>query len=387
MKILIAIGVKRQKEAGAAGVVFNHAEQLQKLGHRVDTWFFDDLLPCPRWPARFQDLEFSFAVARRIRQDPAAYEVVNLHAPWGGVYGLSRKLFSSAAFPPYVFTMQGSEERYARAMRFEQKKDRASHFAWKNRLWHRLYQQTMYDLAIKTADFGNVANREGWILSELKYGHPPGRVWYIPNGTNPEFFQQHSFLDSDAHRLLYVGTWLDRKGVFYLVESFAQLAPSLPQLSLTIAGCLLSEEQIRAHFPAALRPRVRVLPFLNREAMPNLYATHDIFVLPSLVEGMPLTLLEAMASAMPVVTTNTCGMADVVENGVNGILVPPADSAQLAGAIESLCKSIDLCKTLSSAAQDTAQRYTWSAVARELEHVLCTAAGTKNASARQRNTP
>jgi glycosyltransferase involved in cell wall biosynthesis len=380
MKILIAIGVKRQKEAGGAGVVFNHAEQLRILGHRVDTWFFDDLLPSPRWPARFQELEFAFAVSRRIRKNPSAYDVVNLHAPWGGIYGLSRKLFSSAAFPPYVFTMQGSEERYARAMRLEQKKGRASHFAWKNRVWHRVYHQTMYDLAIKTADFGNVANREGWILSELKYGHPPGRVWFIPNGANAHFLQPHSFVDSDGLRLLYVGTWLDRKGVFYLVESFAQLAPGLPQLSLTVAGCSLSEEQIKAHFPEGLRPRVQVLPFVIREAMPNLYATHDILVLPSLVEGMPLTLLEAMASAMPVVTTNTCGMADVVENGVNGILVPPGDSVQLSAAIESLCKSIELRKTLGIAAQETARRYTWAAAARELEHVLRIAVGDKKAA-------
>jgi glycosyltransferase involved in cell wall biosynthesis len=277
--------------------------------------------------------------------------------------------------------MQGSEERYARAMRLEQKKGRASHFAWKNRLWHRLYHQTMYDLAIKTADFGNVANREGWILSELKYGHPPGHIWYIPNGANPEFFQPRRFVDSDGLRLLYVGTWLDRKGVFYLVESFAQLAPGLPQLSLTVAGCTLSEDQIRENFPETLRQRVHVLPFVTREAMPNLYATHDIFVLPSLVEGMPLTLLEAMASAMPVVTTNTCGMADVVENGVNGILVPPADSLQLVAGVERLCKSMELRKTLGCAAQDTARRYTWAAVTRQLEHVLCTAVESKNAAA------
>jgi glycosyltransferase involved in cell wall biosynthesis len=367
MNILIAIGVKRQKEAGAAGVVFNHAAELQKLGHRVDTWFFDDLLPSPRWPARFQELEFAFAVSRRIRRNPSAYDVVNVHAPWGGVYGLSRKLFSSAAFPPYVFTMQGSEERYARAMRFEQKKGRASHFAWENRLWHRLYHQTMYDLAIKTADFGNVANREGWILSELKYGHPPGRIWYIPNGTDPEFLQPRPFAHSDALRLLYVGTWLDRKGVFYLVESFAQLAPILPQLSLTIAGCSSSEEEIRPYFPASVRPRVHVLPFLNREAMPNLYATHDIFVLPSLVEGMPLTLLEAMASAMPVVTTNTCGMADVVESGFNGLLVAPADAPAIEAAVLRLASDPALRQRLGQAAQHFMKRYTWERSAEMLE--------------------
>jgi glycosyltransferase involved in cell wall biosynthesis len=114
--------------------------------------------------------------------------------------------------------------------------------------------------------------------------------------------------------------------------------------------------------------------------MPNLYATHDIFVLPSLVEGMPLTLLEAMASAMPVVTTNTCGMADIIENGVNGILVPSANSVQLAVVIEDLCKSLERRKSLGTAAQVTARRYTWAAVARELERVMQIAIESKKAT-------
>src|SRR5208337_901084 len=108
-----------------------------------------------------------------------------------------------------------------------------------------------------------------------------------------------------------------------------------------------------------------------------------IFVFPSLVEGMPLTLLEAMASAMPVVTTNTCGMADIVENGVNGILVPPADSAQIAAAVESLCNSIELRKKLGSAAQETARRLTWAAATRQLEDVLRAAVLAKERSTLQ----
>ncbi len=382
MKILLAVGARRGREAGAASVVINHAEQLQKLGHQVETWFFDDLLSSPRWPGRFQELEFAFAVSRGIRRNPAQYDVVNLHAPSGAVYGISRKLFPSAGLPPYVFTLQGSEERYAVAMRIEAKKGRASHFSWKNRVWQRLYRQTMYDVALATADFGNVANREGWICAELKYNHPPGRMWYIPNGTNPEFLQPRAFVDSEALRLLYVGTWLDRKGVFYLVESFAQLAARQPRLTLTVAGCGLPEEDVKAHFPAEIRARLNVVPSVTREEMPNLYATHDIFVFPSLVEGMPLTLLEAMASAMPVVTTNTCGMADIVENGVNGILVSPADSAQIAAAVESLCNSMELRERLGSAAQETARRLTWAAVTQQLERVLRAAV-----LARERSTP
>ena len=370
MKILIAIGVLRQREAGAAGVVFNHANQLEKLGHQVDCWFFDDILPSPRWPARFRDLEFAVAVSSRIRRQPRQFDVVNLHAPWGCVHGISRKWFPSPEPPPYVFTMQGSEERFARAMKLEQKKGRATNFAWKNRVWHRVYHQSMYDLSISTANFGAVANREGWILSELKYGHPPGRIWYVPNGVNEEFFQPRIFTDVPANRLLYVGTWLDRKGVHYLVDAFAALAARSEEIQLTVAGCIVTEDQVKVYFPAAIRNRISVLPFLSRDAMPALYASHDIFVFPSLVEGMPLTLLEAMAAAMPVVTTNTCGMADLIENERNGLLVPAADAAALGAAVGRLRNDSNLRRNLGLCAQECARRFTWDLIARQLEQVF-----------------
>jgi glycosyltransferase involved in cell wall biosynthesis len=272
-----------------------------------------------------------------------------------------------------VITLQGSEERYVLMMRLEHRKGRASNFALQNRIWHRLYHQTMYDSSISRADFGAVANREGWIMSELKYGHPPGHIWYVPNRTSPEFFQPRSFTDGLDTRLLYVGTWLDRKGIYYLVDCFAELARLVPELQLTVAGCISSEDQIKKDFPADLRERVGVLPFVPRDAMPEIYAQHDIFVSPSLMEGMSLTLLEAMASAMPVVTTDTCGMADIVEHEFNGLLVAPADSVALSSAVLRLCKDPYLRQALGSAAQETARRYTWQAVVGQLEHVLALA--------------
>ena len=382
MKILIASGVRRVREAGAAGVVFYHAEGLQKLGHRVETWFFDDVLPNTKWPPKFQDLEFASTISRRIRKEPGRFDVVNLHAPWGCVYGISRSMFPSSELPPYVFTMQGSEERYALAMKLEAKKGRATNFSRKNRAWHRLYHQTMYDFSISKADFGAVANREGWILSELKYGHVPGRVWYVPNGTEASFFRERSFGEGPAQKLLYVGTWLDRKGVFYLAEAFGMLAARMPELTLTIAGCLMPEEMVKKDFPEQAQARLTVISKVSRGDMPGLYAAHDVLVFPSLVEGMPLTMLEAMATAMPVVTTNTCGMADVLEDGVNGLLVPPADSAELARVVEGICKAAEFRRGIGIAGQVTARRYTWDLISRRMEHVLTMAVEEKRASAR-----
>jgi glycogen(starch) synthase len=104
--------------------------------------------------------------------------------------------------------------------------------------------------------------------------------------------------------------------------------------------------------------------------MAGLYAAHDVFVFPSLVEGMPLTMLEAMATAMPVVTTNTCGMADVIEDGVNGLLVPPADSTELARVVEGVCRDAELRREIGIAGQLTARRYTWDVIARHMERLL-----------------
>ena len=113
-----------------------------------------------------------------------------------------------------------------------------------------------------------------------------------------------------------------------------------------------------------------MVPFVKRDDMPAIYLAHDIFVFPSLVEGMPLTLLEAMATGMPVVTTSSSGMADVVQDGVNGLLVPAANAESLAAAIQELCESVELRKRLGLEAQSSMRRYTWKQVTQKLEAIL-----------------
>lgn len=371
MRILIAIGVLRQEEAGAAGVVLNHARELAKRGHQVDCWFLEDVLTRPARPKRLEALIFAHRTAQRILRQRDAYDVANIHAPSGCVYGFLRRIGRPVGAPPYVMTMQGSEERFVRVMRREQGKGRAANFAWKNRLWHRIYHQTMYDWSIRTADYGAVANREASIMAELKYNREAGRIRYVPNGVGREFFADRSYKSHMPLRLLYVGTWLDRKGVYYLAESFRLLAQEGSSIVLTVAGCGNFESQVKASFAPEVRDRITVVPFVPRHAMPALYEEHDIFVFPSLVEGMPLTLLEAMASGMPVVTTfSSGGMADIVEDGFNGLLVSPANSQKLASAVHRLCESTELRCRLGHEAQNTMRRYTWDRVAEQLEGVL-----------------
>jgi glycosyltransferase involved in cell wall biosynthesis len=382
LRILIASGVPRQREAGAAAVVFNHQRELEKFGHQVDCWYLDDVL-AKRSSGRFEALSFAIAVARRILRERKSYDVVNLHAPGGFVYGAWKKMRRPAGAPPYVMTMQGSEERYVYVMRREDKKGRAFHFNWKNRLWHRLYHQVMFDYSIRTADGGAVANREAWSCAELKFGRDPGCIRYVPNGVEEKFFIARQYAPQPATRLLYVGTWLDRKGVYYLADAFPAIARNVPGVSLTLVGCLNPEEQVKGFFAPEVREQIRVIRSVSREEMPGLYASHDLLVFPSMVEGMPLTLLEAMATGLPVVTTETPGMVELVEDGFNGLLVQPADSAELASAVERLCNSYELRMKLGQAAQNTMRRYTWEIVTRKLEEILLIAAGKSQSASRE----
>jgi glycosyltransferase involved in cell wall biosynthesis len=370
MKILMAAPVPKSREGGTAATVYNVAEELRRRGHVVTCLFLEDLLPKPVAFPRFTELYFAFRLARLILKKPYQYDVVNIHTHVGFIYGFLRRFFHLRRTPLYVLTLQGSLERFVYLMSREEKKDRAGHFHWKNRAWHHLYHMQLYHCSIRTADHSTVVNRELSSVLQLRHKCEPGRVWYVPNGVEERFFVSRNYAGKYLLRLLFVGTWLDRKGIYYLRDAFMRLAQDNPALQLTVAGCAAVEQTVKPFFPETVRGRVTVIPFVQTSDMPALYARHDIFVFPSLMEGMPLSLLEAMAAGMPVVTTESCGMADVVEDQHNGLLVKPADSLSLSFAVQSLLDSPALRERLGSAAQDTMRRYTWDRIAAQMEKVF-----------------
>ena len=106
-------------------------------------------------------------------------------------------------------------------------------------------------------------------------------------------------------------------------------------------------------------------------------AAADIFVLPSLFEGTPLTLIEAMWSALPIVTTATAGMRDVVRDEHNGLLTAPGDVESLVRSLEKLTSDAGLCRALGTAAHKTAAtHFTWSRTADAFESAYRAARAT-----------
>lgn len=93
----------------------------------------------------------------------------------------------------------------------------------------------------------------------------------------------------------------------------------------------------------------------------------DLFLLPSLFEGTPLTLIQAMMSGLPIVTTSTCGMKDVIDSGT-GLLIPIRSPEAIVAAVDRLMADRGLRERLGRGAQLAAlDRYTWDRVAQPVE--------------------
>jgi glycosyltransferase involved in cell wall biosynthesis len=147
-----------------------------------------------------------------------------------------------------------------------------------------------------------------------------------------------------------VANWRPRKGIEVLVEAFGLLPPD-PAFHLALVGDMRGAQLARAIESHPYRDRIHVLGV--RTDAPAVIAACNVAVLPSLRrEGLPKTVIEAMAYSVPTVVTNVGGSPELVENDVSGIVVAPGDAAALASAILRLRERPELARQLGRRGRD-----------------------------------
>jgi glycosyltransferase involved in cell wall biosynthesis len=174
--------------------------------------------------------------------------------------------------------------------------------------------------------------------------------------------------------VLFMG-WLDEtKGVLDLLEAFSAVAKRHPQLPLFLrmAGegkCSKSAREFAAQLGIA--NRVTFLGWLRGEALSSELKHASIFCLPSYKEGLPNAMIEAMAYALPVIVTPVGNIPDAVTDGLQGVIVPPANPALLGKAIESLALDPTKREAMGRAGHETArQRFSAEMVADKFISIL-----------------
>lgn len=189
----------------------------------------------------------------------------------------------------------------------------------------------------------------------------------IPNGVDVELFHPATRKEEATGpvRLLFVGRLCPQKNVHGLLDSMKLLPKGKWELHLVGDGPL--REELQAHARRfGLTEQVLFHGWVPREKLTRMYREAGIFVFPSMQEGMPNTVLEAMASGLPVVASRIEGCEDIIRDGQNGLLVPAGDIAALANALRRLLDDEKMRDYIGIAGRDTVvSRFGWSKTAQE----------------------
>lgn len=197
----------------------------------------------------------------------------------------------------------------------------------------------------------------------VENGVHENRVAVIPYGVDSQFFTPGQPPTDDKLTVLFVGQLVRQKGLHYLLEAWRRL--KLPNARLRIVG----------GNPARVKRlnnnwNVEFLGRLDWSALRNEYRGADLLCLPSLSDGFGLVVLEAMACGTPALVTKSTGAADLIEEGRNGFVVPPADLDPLTSRLEWASQNRDRLQEMRAQARACAWRYTLPRFRKQLVEAL-----------------
>ena len=306
---------------------------------------------CENRPADFErDIE-AMVVAIEQAHDEQPFDLI--HAQYGYPTGLAALEASRRIGVPNVVSIQGGD----------------GHWVGTCCRTHRLAMQAVLDhageLLIGSRSFADEVCHNN--------GTHPERFTIVPGATDiarfcPTTGKTPGTL-SDSPTLLYHGRVDLRKGLGELLDALPLVAAAIPGVRTIISGIGPDVDHVRARVNAeGLGESVELTGYASYDDAPRVYHRGDLFISPTYSEGFSNTILEAMASGLPVVSTETVGVVDCLTHDHNGLLVPLRDSGALADAIVRLIQDDALRRRLAGQAlRDVHEKWSWRPVADLIE--------------------
>ena len=193
----------------------------------------------------------------------------------------------------------------------------------------------------------------------------PDKVSVIPYGAPVDYFYPQSKPDQ-PFRAIFVGSVSPRKGIHYLLQAWQRL--KLPNAELWLVGT----NQFPTGWLSQRQDDIHYIPSVPHSTLNAYYSAANVFVFPSLVEGLALVQLEAMACGIPVITTQNAGGTDILSDGVEGFIVTIRDIEALQEKLEwCYCHPQELAE-MGRAARQKAEQLNWEMYRQKLAHKVQT---------------
>jgi colanic acid/amylovoran biosynthesis glycosyltransferase len=215
---------------------------------------------------------------------------------------------------------------------------------------------TRFDLAAKVRSAAFVACISDYARSQLmtlvEPDHWP-KLSVVHMGVDtrhfPSYADERAARPAGPVRVLFVGRLVPEKGVPVLLDAVEELARRGCAVQVRVAGDSPLRERLQDEASLRFGDTVTFLGPVSPDDLPELYGWADVFCLPSFAEGVPVVLMEAMATGLPVVTTAIAGIPELVRNGDTGVLVPAGRADLVADAIQSLAADRERRRQLGAA--------------------------------------
>lgn len=271
-----------------------------------------------------------------------------IHAFFGIPSGLLAYFVTRKYYMPYIISLRGSDVPYYDPYRFE-----------------KLYP-IIIPIIKKIWKSANriIANSLG--LKELALRtDATAQIDIIPNGIDLTQFTPSTNKNADELEILTVGRAVKRKGFPYLIMAIPDvISKSTMPFHVNIVGTgPYLQELIKLTEELGVEEYVRFRGLVAHNEIHKVYQSADVFILPSLAEGMPNVILEAMASGLPVITTDTGGTKELIKG--NGINIPMRDSKVIADAIINFINNPILKNDMSLKSRKIAESMSWKKVAQD----------------------
>lgn len=216
------------------------------------------------------------------------------------------------------------------------------------------------------------------------FGLPQDKIVRIPNGVYVKQFAELDQFNHNQNResltsvvkdnekiLFFVGRLVREKGVHILIDSLPLLLQEFPEIKLIVAGTGPMEGQLKHQVKRmGLEHKVHFTGYIDDLLLKQLYKGSDIAVFPSLYEPFGIVVLEAMASATPVIVSDTGGLSEIVSHGKNGLKFIPGNANSLADQIKAILRDEKFAQRLAAtASENVINEYDWSSIARKTHTV------------------
>lgn len=351
---------------GGANATYNIGRNLVTMGHEVAviTSSFKGLkneeivdgIKVYRVPTLRKNLEYSNALellAFTITGTPFLYRYIKknnpdvIHSFFGLPCGLMAYVVTRFYHKPHVLSIRGSDVPYYDPYRFKH-----------------IYPivTPIIKIVWKGAD-KTVANSQG--LKDLAIRvDPEAQISVIPNGIDLVQFSTKTKTDG-SFEILAVGRAVKRKGFQYLIAALPDIISqaTVPVLVKIVGDGAYLKDLEKLAKELKVENYIQFTGLVDHKEIHKVYTSADVFVLPSLAEGMANVILEAIASGLPVITTDTGGTKELI-NG-NGFIIPAENPKAISNCILKLMNDKSLKNSMSAKSRSIAEGMSWNNISKE----------------------